>query len=947
MSTPSAQLEQRAKRRLGRTLKNKYTLERVLGVGGMAAVYLGVHRNGYRVAVKILHPELSIEGDVRARFVREGYVANAIGHQGAVRVLDDDTAEDGAAFLVMELLEGETLQDRSRRSDLRLPHREVCALAHQLLDVLAAAHDKGVVHRDVKPENLFLTRARTLKVLDFGIARIRDDPGAAATGTGVRMGTPAFMPPEQALGRTAEIDARTDVWACGATMFTLLAGRFVHEAATGPELVVHTATRQARSLRGVAIEVPAPIAAVVDRALRFEREERWPSARAMQEALAEAYAAHYGEPISADAIGPVPVHDGAASPGVPAAGTPEIVLGATLPAGPETLDVPSSEVTESAGDPAAADLATPTAREGSSPGPPPTGATLPSGGADAERTTIELDAPPEITAPELSRAPPLGPPPEAPPRPGSPARRAALLALVAALLLGAGVLGARQDRRSRAASVAAVAKPPPGCTDNHTCTAQNEGRPSICRKESGACVALESQDCRVLARPGDVEDDRTIWFGAMFPVRDPGPGRFGAVSMNDVDLGRRDFAEMTGGLPATRPGDRPRPIAVVACDDREDPARVARHLVDEVGVPAIIGFARSKEVLDLAGSVFVPRGVLALASNTSSALRDIARAPGQPRLVFRTTTSVDMVIVPKAALVSEILEPEIRAIPGLLAPAEPIRVVLASQEGAASRTFTDASVAGLRFNGKSVAQNGANFRLVNVPEGTRDDRASEGRARAAAEIAAFAPHLVVNTGYLDAKQILAVERAWPADARFRPRYVSDPLDPADLFRLVQERPDVRRRILRVDTVSSTPAVAKFVMRYNEVFSPKLTAQDADDAAYDAFYVLAYAAAALGDEPITGPSLSRAIGRLLPPGEPVDVGPAGIHRVLTALRSGKNVDLVGAMTSLDFDLETGDATADFAVYCPAPAGRDGAWEMVESGLVYDARNKRLTGKLRCP
>src|SRR4051812_42499994 len=102
MSTPSAPRDQRAKRRLGGTLKGKYTLERVLGVGGMAAVYLGVHRNGYRVAVKVLHPELSIESDVRARFLREGYVANAIGHRGAVRVLDDDTAEDGAAFLVME-----------------------------------------------------------------------------------------------------------------------------------------------------------------------------------------------------------------------------------------------------------------------------------------------------------------------------------------------------------------------------------------------------------------------------------------------------------------------------------------------------------------------------------------------------------------------------------------------------------------------------------------------------------------------------------------------------------------------------------------------------------------------------------------------------------------------------------------------------------------------------
>ena len=166
-----SETERRAERRIGTTV-GKYRIERILGVGGMACVYLAVHRNGHKVAIKMLHAEVSVDADLRARFVREGYAANAIDHRGVVRVLDDDETEDGSGFLVMELLDGETLAARTKRAG-RLPVREALALGHQLLDVVAAAHAKGVVHRDIKPENLFVTPDGVLKVLDFGIARMR------------------------------------------------------------------------------------------------------------------------------------------------------------------------------------------------------------------------------------------------------------------------------------------------------------------------------------------------------------------------------------------------------------------------------------------------------------------------------------------------------------------------------------------------------------------------------------------------------------------------------------------------------------------------------------------------------------------------------------------------------------------------------------------------------
>src|SRR5262249_27291287 len=134
-------------------------LDALLGVGGMAAVYAGTHRNGKRGAVKVLHPELARSAEARARFLREGYVANTVGHPGAVSVIDDDTTEDGLVFMVMELLEGSTLDALAAASPGgTLPLDVVLKAADDLCDVLAAAHDKGIVHRDIKPENLFLAR---------------------------------------------------------------------------------------------------------------------------------------------------------------------------------------------------------------------------------------------------------------------------------------------------------------------------------------------------------------------------------------------------------------------------------------------------------------------------------------------------------------------------------------------------------------------------------------------------------------------------------------------------------------------------------------------------------------------------------------------------------------------------------------------------------------------
>jgi serine/threonine-protein kinase len=281
-------ISERAEARVGVVLNGKWRLDSVIGIGGMASVYAATHRNRSRVAIKMLHPEVAISQDVTSRFLREGYVGNAVAHSGTVKVLDDDVTEDGAPFLVMELLEGESLGVRLDR-DGPLPAQEVALLADQLLDVLAAAHAAHIVHRDLKPDNVFLTYDGRIKVLDFGIARLRDlaHESSASTQAGSLLGTPAFMAPEQALGRWKEVDERTDIWAIGATLFNLLSGRFVHEADAIQEQLVLAATSKAPPLQKHAPSAPPWLCSIVDRALAFGRDMRFPDARSMQAALRE------------------------------------------------------------------------------------------------------------------------------------------------------------------------------------------------------------------------------------------------------------------------------------------------------------------------------------------------------------------------------------------------------------------------------------------------------------------------------------------------------------------------------------------------------------------------------------------------------------------------------------------------------------------------------------
>jgi serine/threonine protein kinase len=336
-------LESQAQARVGTVLNDKWTLEKLLGVGGMGAVYEGRHRNGAKAAVKVLHMPLAREAHFRERFLREGYAANKVEHPGAVKVSDDDVIHagpsEGSAYIVMELLTGESLQDRFVKQSL-VSEREFLLVATCVLDVLEAAHKNGVIHRDLKPENIFLldeqsadvvaattTGGPRVKVLDFGLARLIDTAGG--TVHGVALGTPSFMSPEQAAGDGRDIDGRADLFSLAATGFRIIAGRRVHEGAQHPVMqIANMATLPAPKIKTVAPHVSTPLARVIDRALQFKREDRYADAAEMradvQRALAEIDELAKNPTLSID-IPPVPLPPSTqASPG--AAGSATIIL---------------------------------------------------------------------------------------------------------------------------------------------------------------------------------------------------------------------------------------------------------------------------------------------------------------------------------------------------------------------------------------------------------------------------------------------------------------------------------------------------------------------------------------------------------------------------------------------------------------------------------------------
>src|SRR6266550_3174778 len=273
--------------RLSQALGSSFTLEGEIGRGGMGVVYHARdERLKRKVAVKVLPPDLAFREEIRIRFLREAETAARLSHPHIVPIHSVGEGPDGLVYFVMAYVDGESLAARLKRRE-RLPPEEARRIMMETADALGAGHALGIIHRDVKPDNILLEGSRGRTVLtDFGIAKALTSttgPGTL-TATGVAIGTPHYMSPEQAAG-DREIDGRSDIYSLGVVGYQMLAGELPFSAPTVPGILLKQITEQAPNLQDRTPTCPDDLASCIMRSLEKEPEARWPTADALRRAL--------------------------------------------------------------------------------------------------------------------------------------------------------------------------------------------------------------------------------------------------------------------------------------------------------------------------------------------------------------------------------------------------------------------------------------------------------------------------------------------------------------------------------------------------------------------------------------------------------------------------------------------------------------------------------------
>ncbi len=253
----------------GDLVASKYRLQSRLGQGGMGVVWSAAHaQTGREFAIKFLHPVVAAASeDARRRFLQEARTSARVNHPNIIDILDVGELEDGSLFLVMELLEGMNLGE-ALRAEPRFNARDLFLIVAGAAMALGAAHSVGVIHRDVKPPNIFLHRDRTLgqvrvKMLDFGVSKVLADGDGMATHSGSLLGSPRYMAPEQAISATSA-DGRSDIWSLGVILYEALTGQFPHDGDSSNSLVIAIATKPPKPISQVAPTLPPAVRQLVD-----------------------------------------------------------------------------------------------------------------------------------------------------------------------------------------------------------------------------------------------------------------------------------------------------------------------------------------------------------------------------------------------------------------------------------------------------------------------------------------------------------------------------------------------------------------------------------------------------------------------------------------------------------------------------------------------------------
>jgi hypothetical protein len=874
----------------------------------MGTVYVAVARGpaGFSKlkVVKRLRPDLAMDPHFLTMFLDEARIAARFNHPNIVQTFE--VGFDGTHYFIeMEYLEGQTYDalmcSGARYGPVPLPltvwvlKEALAGLHHAHESKDAAGAPMSVVHRDVSPHNVFVTYDGAVKVLDFGIARAAGS--MHETRTGVVRGKATYMAPEQAARRP--VDRRADIFSVGVMLWEAITGTRLWGGASDTEIFAALRDGAIRSPRSVQQNLDPVLESVCNKALSIDPDQRHATAAELQSAL-EDWLASSGRGTGAKALG-----------GLLAARFTD--QRRAVQAAIDLHEQRSAQLGE------ASPIEVPTLLETLR-----VLADTPGEKLSASRTMPHAVA--KSPSKQRARPPPI-------------MLRVALAAALVPLLAGGLLLAVRRQTTARPTSLAQERPAAAVCALNRECTARL-GAAAVCSRTTLACTPLESPDCRVLAEPDDIDDDRTVWFGTMFGTKDAGYRAFEQPAENAVELARRDFVEMLRGVsPST--SSAVRRFALVACDDSSDARRAADHLV-AVGVPAVIGFTRDVELVDLATSRFAPAGVLAMAAANSTAIISDLGARDGIRLVWRTTVSVAQWGEPMSAMVSGYFESALRRPEGS-ATSGHLRVAFVRRSDASALAFGDALLSHLTIDGRPAVQNDRDLRQIVL-----DGPASI--ADAARAVVEFTPHLLVLFDGWDVLVPLVreVERTWPAGGRARPTYFFPwMLASHDLFDFIGTDPLRQRRFFGLSTPAKTTTNAKFVLRYNEVFREHTTLADSPSTAYDAAYLLAYAANAVpAGKAVNGRALAERLARFGTGGPTLEVGPAGIAAAVRAAQAGESFHLLGTTGDLTLDPRAGGIQADEELVCVAVDEHHRAFDGRESGLRWDVRARSLVGKVSC-
>lgn len=474
------------------------------------------------------------------------------------------------------------------------------------------------------------------------------------------------------------------------------------------------------------------------------------------------------------------------------------------------------------------------------------------------------------------------------------------------------------------------------CEKTAECEALAPGKASYCRPDTKTCAQLTSEDCAEVF--GDYKADGAIVLGFLGPLVGDEKGT-GEPIRDGSKLALNELKQNVGGLPGLG-GGPPRPVAMVYCHDlgapEDDPYRAAKHLVDEVGVPAILGPAFSGVTIGTATNVTIPGEVLTISASATSPAITLLNDDG---LVWRTCPSDALQAIPLAELVPQI-EAQIRA-EQMLTASDQIRLSMTVKGDAYGTGLADVVTPKLLFNGgKTAVQNGENFKRIDYgdPSTTMVDYAT-----VIADVIAHEPHVVLLFGTTETASALlsGIEAAWGGIAPPLPRpyyLVPDGGKVQEMLDQIGDDEDLRRRVR-----GTVPGVAgelydAFKLRFQAFIKKDPLAYA--DTGYDATYLLAYATVAVKDKPLTGANIADGLKKMIK-GTGIDAGPTDINKAFQAIDSAGEIDYTGASGPLNFDTATGEAKADIDIWC---VGRNTSSKPVflSSGQKYDAALDKVIG-----